>query len=288
MLRKLSLLLICLLCLYGCNWSSTFTLWQLPSQVNTIGNSYVIRTSHGKIIVMDGGGEQEKDYLKGFVEALGGKVDAWFISHLHNDHMGALKVLLESDSLRIDKIYHSRFTDEQLPLEGEGWQKYYETFYATLDNATDMEVIDCHSGDEFEIDGVNFKILSEKNPEILKGANNNSSMVIKMWDNHKSFIFLGDLGAAGGNKLLASEYAADLECDYLQMAHHGQAGCNKEFYQTVKFRACLWPTPSWVYNNDLGQGFNTGGLKTIEVRGWMDELGITEHYRSFEGLVKIE
>ena len=288
MLRKLSLLLICLLCLYGCNRSSTFTLWQLPSQVNTIGTSYVIRTSHGKIIVMDGGGEQEKDYLKGFVEALGGKVDAWFISHLHNDHMGALKVLLESDSLRIDKIYHSRFTDEQLPLEGEGWQKYYETFYATLDNATDMEVIDCHSGDEFEIDGVNFKILSEKNPEILKGANNNSSMVIKMWDNHKSFIFLGDLGAAGGNKLLASEYAADLECDYLQMAHHGQAGCNKEFYQTVKFRACLWPTPSWVYNNDLGQGFNTGGLKTIEVRNWMEELGITEHYRSFEGLVKIE
>ena len=65
MLRKLSLLLICLLCLYGCNRSSTFTLWQLPSQVNTIGNSYVIRTSHGKIIVMDGGGEQEKDYLKG-------------------------------------------------------------------------------------------------------------------------------------------------------------------------------------------------------------------------------
>lgn len=287
MTKKLSLLLMGLLAFCGCCKHETFTLWQLPSQVNTIGNSYVIRSANGKIFVMDGGGEDEKSYLKGFIEALGSKVDAWFISHLHNDHMGALKLLLEEpNGLEIDRIYHSRFTDEQLSREGEGWQRYYEAFYALLDTIEGVEVIDCHSGDELEIDGVNFKILSEKNPEIKDF--NNSSMVIKMWDKHKSFIFLGDLGVKGGNKLLASEYAADLECDYLQMAHHGQAGCSKGFYEAVKFRACLWPTPSWVYNNDLGQGFNTGGLKTIEVRGWMDELGITEHYRSFEGLVKIE
>lgn len=287
MKKTLFLLLAGVFCLCGCSRRSTFTLWQLPSQANMHGNSYVIRTANGKIIVMDGGNEDEKDYLKGFIEALGGKVDAWFVSHLHFDHVGALKeVLRETNGLKIDRIYHSRFTDEQLPREGEHWRLYNEAFYALLDTLTHVEIIDCHSGDELEIDGVNFKILSEKNPEFADF--NNSSMVIKMWDKHKSFIFLGDLGVEGGNKLLASEYAADLECDYLQMAHHGQAGCSKEFYQAVKFRACLWPTPIWVYNNDLGQGFNTGHLKTIEVRGWMDELGITEHYRSFEGLVKIE
>ena len=32
-----------------------FELWQLPSQINTIGNSYVFRTAVGKIAVMDGG-----------------------------------------------------------------------------------------------------------------------------------------------------------------------------------------------------------------------------------------
>mgnify|MGYP002513611429 FL=1 len=79
-----------------------------------------------------------------------------------------------------------------------------------------------------------------------------------------------------------SEYAKDLECDYLQMAHHGQDGCDKHFYESVKFRACLWPSPKWVYNAPLGR------LKTAEVRDWMKELGITEHYVSNEGLARIE
>jgi hypothetical protein len=113
-------------------------------------------------------------------------------------------------------------------------------------------------------------------------------MVIRVWDDHKSVVFLGDLGPEGGRKLMNSEYMKDVDCDYLQMAHHGQAGCDKEFYQRASFRACLWPTPTWVYNNDLGQGFNTGHLKTIEVREWMKEKGIAEHYVSCEGLVRIK
>lgn len=43
------------------------------------------------------------------------------------------------------------------------------------------------------------------------------------------------------------------------MAHHGQNGYDKEFYEKAQFRACLWPTPSWVYNNDVGGGFNAKG-----------------------------
>ena len=99
--------------------------------------------------------------------------------------------------------------------------------------------------------------------------------------------YLIDLGPEGGRKLMESEYMEDVKCDYLQMSHHGQDGCDKDFYMKAQFRACFWPTPSWVYNNDFGDGFNTGGLKTIEVRDWMKEKGITEHYVSCEGLVCI-
>ena len=109
-----------------------------------------------------------------------------------------------------------------------------------------------------------------------------------MWDKHKSFIFLGDLGVEAGDKLLASEYAADLECDYLQLAHHGNWAVKKNFYEKVKFRAALWSSPSWLYNNDAGKGFNTAHFESVIVRGWMEELGIKEHYVSCEGLSKIE
>ncbi len=73
---------------------SDFELWQLPSQINTIGNSYVFRTVDGKIAVMDGGVSAEAPYLRGFLAALGNKVDIWFISHPHPDHIGALLEIL--------------------------------------------------------------------------------------------------------------------------------------------------------------------------------------------------
>ena len=275
--------MIALLSFISCEKES-FVLWQLPSQIDSIGNSYVVQTANGKVIVMDGGFEAEKDYLRGFIDALGGKVDAWIISHPHDDHITAIVALLENPKgLKIDKIYHSRFPDVLIDSESEKTAEITRKFYSLLDNATDIEVVDCHCGDEFEIDGVNFRILSEKNPEMANcNPYNNSSMAYKMWDSKKSFIFLGDLGVEGGQKLLDSEYAKDLECDYLQMAHHGQAGCDKHFYESVKFRACLWPSPKWVYNAPMGP------LKTAEVRGWIKELGITEHYVSNEGLARIE
>ena len=282
-MKRILIALIALLSFISCEKES-FVLWQLPSQIDSIGNSYVVQTANGKVIVMDGGFEAEKDYLRGFIDALGGKVDAWIISHPHDDHITAIVALLENPKgLKIVKIYHSRFPDVLIDSESEKTAEITRKFYSLLDNATDIEVVDCHCGDEFEIDGVNFRILSEKNPEMANcNPYNNSSMAYKMWDSKKSFIFLGDLGVEGGQKLLDSEYAKDLECDYLQMAHHGQAGCDKHFYESVKFRACLWPSPKWVYNAPMGR------LKTAEVRGWIKELGITEHYVSNEGLARIE
>ena len=282
-MKRILIAMVALLCVVACTKES-FTVWQLPSQIDSIGNSYVVQTTGGKVIVMDGGFAAEKDYLRGFIDALGGKVDAWIISHPHDDHITALIALLENpNGLKIERVYHSRFPDVLIDAESAETAAITRKLYSLLDNATDIEVIDCHCGDEFEIDGVNFKILSEKNPEMAnRNPYNNSSMALKMWDWKKSFIFLGDLGVEGGEKLLNSEYAKDLECDYLQMAHHGQDGCDKHFYESVKFRACLWPPPKWVYNAPLGR------LKTAEVREWMKELGITEHYVSNEGLARIE
>ena len=95
-----------------------FTLWQLPSQVDTIGNSYVLQTDGGRLVVMDGGMKDETLFLKGFLAALGNEVEAWFVSHPHNDHMGALtEILKKPGDLKIRKIYHSRFSDSLLSAE---------------------------------------------------------------------------------------------------------------------------------------------------------------------------
>lgn len=274
----------------GARPSGHFTLWQLPSVVDDHGNSYVIRTANDSIIVIDGGKVAETAYLRGFVGALGNKISAWIFTHPHFDHVGAAReILADRQGMRIGHIYHSRFTDSMLvPRQGVEKPRQATLWNATVDSLPDIPVTDLHAGDELVIDGVLFKILSEKNPEISRNLYNNSSMAMRVEDDSKSVVFLGDLGVEGGDKLLASEYRPYLDCDYLQMAHHGQNGCTEEFYKSIKFRACLWPTATWVWNNDVGGGFNTGPYTTVQTRRWMDEIGIKEHYNSIDGLHRID
>ncbi len=265
-----------------------FTMWQLPSQINTIGNSYVFRTDEGRVIVMDGGVKEETQYLRGFLAALGNEVEAWIVSHPHADHIGALTDILNyPGEIKIKKIYHSPFSRKLCSLDTAEEQASLD-YYDAL-KKSGIETVDLYEpGLEVAIDCLHFKILGVTNEEITVNPYNNSSMVVRVWDKYKSMLFLGDLGVEGGDKLLANVPRKELDCDYMQMAHHGQRGVSESFYKTVRFSACLWPTPSWVYNNDIGGGFNTATLETVSTRKWMDEKGIKKHFVSCKGLCKIE
>jgi hypothetical protein len=62
------------------------------------------------------------------------------------------------------------------------------------------------------------------------------------------------------------------------MAHHGEGGVGKKFYQSIQFKACLWPTTK----NILQKG---GAGITMQ---WMKELGIKKHFISPDGIAVIE
>ena len=93
----------------------------------------MLQTDGGRLVVMDGGMKDETLFLKGFLAALGNEVEAWFVSHPHNDHMGALtEILKKPGDLKIRKIYHSRFSDSLLSAE-HPYDSYAREFYAELD-----------------------------------------------------------------------------------------------------------------------------------------------------------
>jgi len=265
----------------------TFVLWQLPAQTGNQMNSYVIRTGHGRVVVIDGGYDLDAGYLKGFLAALGNRVAAWFISHQHLDHVDAItEILKRPGDLEIEQIHGS--------LQPSSWVAAHDTDqeHTTLElsealETAGKEVLDLKLGQVLEVDGVGFEILGIKNPEITANAINNSSVVMRVSDDAKSILFPGDLGVEGGRKLLAGPYRERLRSDYVQMAHHGQNGVDEEFYQAVGASHCLWPTPLWLWDNDAGDGVGTGPWKTLEVRAWMDSLGIREHYRLSDGLQEI-
>jgi hypothetical protein len=72
------------------------------------------------------------------------------------------------------------------------------------------------------------------------------------------------------------------------MAHHGQFGVSREFYEYIKPRRCIWPSPQWLWDNDAGDGFDTGPWATVRTREWMDELGVKTHIIEKDGTQKID
>lgn len=269
---------------------SDFTLWQIPLQENrSQGNSYVFRMNSGKVVVMDGGVAPEAGYLRGFLGALGNEVDTWFLSHPHSDHIGAMnEILKQPKGIKIKKIYHSEFSSDFYNKVEPACQGLTSEFYNNL-KKFDAEVVDVKEpGLVVDIDNTKFKIIDVKDESVTKNAYNNSCMVIRVQDAARSLVFLGDAGLEQGNRLLAGPFRKELDCDFLQLAHHGQKGVSKDFYRTVKFNACLWPTPLWLYNNDAGNGYNTHTWQTVEIRELMEQLGIKKHFIAYQGLCVVE
>ena len=267
-----------------------FSLWQLGAFFEEVQMGYLIRTDEGNIIVIDGGGTVSAPILKSYVKQLGGRVHTWIITHPHTDHMNALLEILNDKAIGIDRILHVALEDAWV-FENE--KVSYDTYkrYVDVLETSNVPKIDVVQGDRFMLgDGINLEVLGTGNPDIEVNAINNSSMVFKISSKSKSILFLGDLGDLGGNALLNSKAIDKLKSDYVQMAHHGQRGVSKEFYAAVNAKYALWPTPKWLWNNQLaGKAEGSGTWKTMEVRAWMNELNIQKNYVSgLIGTVQID
>ncbi len=266
----------------------TFTLWQLPNQTRVQMMSYAVQTPEGSLLVIDGGNAGDAPYLREFILSHGGNVTAWIITHVHSDHVNALaEILKEPGAITIGTFYGSIPEREWVTAHaGEADRSEYDAFMAALAQSG-RQVSELSIGQRLTFDSVNILVLGIKNPEITANPINNSSIAFRLWDAAKSVLFTGDLGSEGGEKLLNSDQARHLPADYVQMAHHGQRGVSEAFYAAVNPSFCLWPTPTWLWDNDNGGGPGSGPWKTLEVRAWMDKLTIKRHYVMHEGLHEI-
>ena len=117
-------------------------------------------------------------------------------------------------------------------------------------------------------------------------AVNESSLVFKVTGkNLRSVIFLGDLGPEGGRGLL-SLCSEKLPSDIVQMAHHGHSGVTEEVYERIRPVACMWCAPEWLWN-EVDEELEPELWGTLHTRGWMDKLGVTEHYVTKDGTLEI-
>lgn len=254
-------------------------LWMLGSATGAQNLSIVIRSPHGKLIVVDGGWEADADKLSSLILQQGGEVSAWLITHPHEDHVGALYAILNDASrkIKIDKIYCSLATPDwyrQVSPTGAGIADQLLNAFTKLPVGTVKNNIG--RGTEIDIDDVHIRVLNNRGTYINNGVNN-SSLVYKMNVSGQSILILGDLAYDGGKDLIKTCTAAELKSDIVQMAHHGQQGVDQDAYALIAPTTCLWPTPAWLWNNDNGGGVGSGPWGTLTTRAWMDALGVKDN-----------
>lgn len=250
-----------------------FSLMQMTNAGTSQMMGYILKTRENHVIVIDGGTPADTDKLRKKLKEYGNHVTAWWITHPHGDHIGAIvEILKDRQGLTIDTIYHSRFSETHYNREASAAAMTAE-FYSLLDNQTDTDVISLHSsGGRYDMDGIYIKVLGVTNEDITYHAYNNSSMILRFEDDTKSVVFLGDAEEACGDKAI-QKYHKYLNCDYLQMAHHGQQGVKESFYKAITFKTCLWTTPKWLWDAQEG---NANGYRTWETRKWMKDKGLVE------------
>lgn len=254
-------------------------LWMLGSTTGAQNLSIVIRSPHGKLIVIDGGWEADADKLSSLILQQGGKVDAWLITHPHEDHVGALYTILNDTGrkIKIDKIYCSLATPDwyrQVSPTGAGIADQLLNAFTKLPVGTVTNSIG--RGTEINIDDVNIRVLNNRGVYTYNGVNN-SSLVYKIRVSGQSILILGDLAYDGGKDLIKTCAAAELKSDIVQMAHHGQQGVDQDAYALIAPTTCLWPSPAWLWNNDNGGGVGSGPWGTLTTRAWMDALKVKDN-----------
>lgn len=264
------------------NKQAHIELTQISARSNDSMMSYIIRTSDNKTIVIDGGLKAEVETLKQYIREYGNKVDYWFITHPHKDHVGAFIDIVENTDIEIKSIYYSANTQEWYNTNEPKRANEAEEFYKTLQNERIKSVIKTPQiGDVIKIGkNINVEILQIASPEITQNAMNNSSMVFKIHVNDKSILILGDVGTEASEKLI-NKYGKNLKSDVVQMSHHGQSGATEELYKLVNPEICLWPCPQWLWDNEPGT------LKTLETRKWIENLGVKTNYVAKDGDITI-
>lgn len=241
-----------------------------------ISCSYVITTKNNELIVVDGGIDADKQFLEEYIKRLGkGNVSHWYITHPHQDHIGALIQILQDDEcdITIENLYYSFNSLEWYKEYDQRGFETEEKMLSLLDSRKIKNKISCEKNQEIYMDNVKCEILKIADPEMLNTDNgNDSSMCFKMTatDINKSILFLGDAYYYSSIELLKDPQK--LKADVVQMAHHGQNGVSKDVYIAIAPRVCCFNCPSWLYNNNPGTGYNTGGWQSIEVQSWIQEF----------------
>ena len=266
-------------------------LWQIANRSRSQMMSYILDCPNGETIVIDGGMycDEDADKLYSELEKRGKKVSLWFFTHCHDDHYGAWLKLVERGGfdIEIGKLCFNFPSIEWLMTKED--RLCTERFYAALEQNKDLfNVVTPKSSDVYECGGITVEVLNEPvNYENYRSINP-TGIILKVHFPRRSVLFLGDYDVDAEEDYKKNFSVEKLKCDIVQMAHHGQNGVSKSFYQLIEPKYCLYTAPAWLWENNTGSrgGTETRGMgrfTTLDTRLWMAEMRVIRSFHMGDG-----
>lgn len=261
------------------------------SKHQTMMNGYLLVTPDDKLIVQDGGYIGDGAELLKLINQYNYKVDGWFLSHYHVDHVTALTEILNNGDIVIENLYYN-FSANWPNLDGD------KGCITALENALNAHpekvknIITTKKGDVYTFgEYLTIKVLNDPDYMTQINSGNNTTVVFKAETPGEDILFLGDLGESGDTYLQDPYFVREMRsCAVVQMAHHGQNGVSDRFYEVMdEIKICLYPAPQWLYDviegahNGIGvNALGSGPWNTLHTRHLMRTLGVRVSYPAFE------
>lgn len=243
------------------------------------GEAYSIITPEGDLYLIDGGFQGEDgERITQLIEAHGGTVKGWILTHPHVDHIGAFLDYMGEHSETVERVYYSPFTKEF--FEEEEDPEIYEVinnpnailFYEFLDMMEEtkdvVEYVPMLTGDKLEIGELQLECFASFSPD--RHDVNANSLVFTI--SYEDFVLLltGDMTEATLSDMEKQipEDALLWDADIIQIPHHGyMAGIASDalYQKTMPKYALLDCTVEEYENNSVNIQNHVQMVENLEI-----------------------
>lgn len=248
--------------------------WVATSYADITGNQALFYTLYnnedGTLIVIDGGWTENAVYVRKIINELGGHVDAWFITHFHNDHADAFsEIFADPQGITIDAVYAPDYPLDEYKAVAKEWDNVdsVERFLSVTDGAENVYHPDRDS--VFEYNGLTISLLNTYDDFLLQSGSgdlpNDTSFVLRIDGSAKSMLIVGDCHTYEFSKLFLTKYADAIDVDFVQAGHHGNNSLPTEFYDLTSPETVIFDGPVKVTQNPK--------YTAIELREYLTEKG---------------
>lgn len=229
---------------------------------------YILHNPSKGLIVVDGGWTDDASFVKEVIGTYGCEVEAWILTHPHQDHIGAFNELYNNlGNITVKSIYTVDMASPNECLEITPWDSIdaYQVFLSL--NVSNIKYV--YPGDTLEICGLTFSIFSAFDDNVRAYSRdylNDGSMMFKVTNQEESMLFCADVGSSMSDYLV-SKWGDELKSDYIQMGHHGYGGLSDGFYQAVCPKVAFFDAPDWLMFDETGRYDNPENAELMKNMG---------------------